>query len=106
MTFGRTKSIPVLLYPLQVATSATSERSKQLLEPMRDAIKAHRSLYVTGNIFHRDISSNNIIITDPEVADGCKGMLIDLDLAKRRQRSKPSEAPDRHGAIHGGRGAT
>ena len=28
-----------------------------------------------------NISENNIIITDPETADGCTGMLIDLDLA-------------------------
>ncbi|KAG6017126.1 hypothetical protein E4U54_008240 [Claviceps lovelessii] len=55
---------------------------KELLESERDAIKAHRSLYVKGKILHRDISSNNIIITDPETANGFKGMLIDLDLAK------------------------
>lgn len=58
---------------------------------MRDAIKAHQSLYTTGNILHRDISSNNIIITGPEVADGFKGMLIDLDLAKENN-SGPSGA--------------
>ena len=55
---------------------------KELLEALRDAIKAHRSLYLMGNILHRDISENNIIITDPEKADGFTGMLIDLDLAK------------------------
>lgn len=55
---------------------------RELLECMRDVIKAYRSLYKTGNILHRDISSNNIIITKPDTADGCKGMLIDLDLAK------------------------
>jgi serine/threonine protein kinase len=31
---------------------------------------------------HRDISENNIIITDPKEADGFTGMLIDEDLAK------------------------
>ena len=50
---------------------------------LRDATKAHRSLYLDGNIPHRDISENNIIITDPENADGNSGMLIDLDLAKK-----------------------
>ncbi|KAI9801986.1 MAG: hypothetical protein M1825_003042 [Sarcosagium campestre] len=55
---------------------------KELLESERDAIKVHRSLCLEGNILHRDISSNNIIITKPEKADGFKGMLIDLDLAK------------------------
>ncbi|KAH7635785.1 hypothetical protein B0T09DRAFT_390551 [Sordaria sp. MPI-SDFR-AT-0083] len=64
---------------------------KQLLESMRDAIKAHKFLFVTGNILHRDISPNNIIITDPETADGFKGMLIDLDMVKA-QNSGPSGA--------------
>jgi len=59
---------------------------------LRDAIKAHRSLYLNGNILHRDISENNIIITDPENADGNSGMLIDLDLAK--------EIGTRSGARH------
>ncbi|KAG6166007.1 hypothetical protein E4U51_003976 [Claviceps purpurea] len=56
---------------------------KQLLESLRDAIRAHRSLYVKGNIMHRDISAHNIIITDHTEPDtgGFKGMLIDLDLA-------------------------
>jgi serine/threonine protein kinase len=31
---------------------------------------------------HRDISENNIFITDPKEADGFTGMLIDEDLAK------------------------
>lgn len=49
---------------------------------LRDAIKAHKSLYIQGGVLHRDISENNIIITDPKKADGFTGMLIDLDLAK------------------------
>ncbi|OJD27201.1 hypothetical protein ACJ73_01406 [Blastomyces percursus] len=55
---------------------------KELLLALRDAIRAHRSLYTKGKILHRDISENNIIITDPKIADGYSGMLIDLDLAK------------------------
>ncbi|EEH33157.2 hypothetical protein PAAG_04210 [Paracoccidioides lutzii Pb01] len=54
----------------------------ELLTALRDAIKAHRSLYLDGNILHRDISENNIIITDPDQTNGHSGMLIDLDLAK------------------------
>lgn len=54
----------------------------ELLNVLRDAIKAHRSLLCNGGILHRDISENNIIITDPKQADGFVGMLIDLDLAK------------------------
>ncbi|KAH8743883.1 serine/threonine-protein kinase Sgk2 [Diaporthe sp. PMI_573] len=71
---------------------------KELLESMRDAIKAHQSLYETGNILHRDISSNNIIITEPETADGFKGMLIDLDLAKVKD-SSPSGARHQTGTM-------
>ncbi|KAL1977647.1 hypothetical protein VTN31DRAFT_506 [Thermomyces dupontii] len=53
----------------------------ELLEALRDAIKAHKSLYCKGNILHRDVSENNIIITDSK-RTGRAGMLIDLDLAK------------------------
>jgi hypothetical protein len=56
-------------------------KKSELLGGLRDAIKAHRSLYLKGNILHRDISENNIIITDPKKT-GAMGMLIDLDLAK------------------------
>ncbi|KGQ01897.1 hypothetical protein PAAG_11287 [Paracoccidioides lutzii Pb01] len=54
----------------------------ELLTVLHDAIKAHRSLYLDGNILHWDISENNIIITDPDKADDYSGMLIDLDLAQ------------------------
>ena len=53
---------------------------EELLTALRDAIKAHRSLYLKGNILHRDISENNIIITKTEKPSDFAGMLIDLDL--------------------------
>ncbi|KAI8626594.1 serine/threonine-protein kinase Sgk2 [Xylariaceae sp. FL1651] len=71
---------------------------KELLGAIRDAIRGHQSLYETGNILHRDISSNNIIITKPEIADGFNGMLIDLDLAKVRD-SGPSGARHQTGTV-------
>ncbi|CAH0025665.1 unnamed protein product [Clonostachys rhizophaga] len=70
---------------------------KELLEAMGDVIKAHRSLYKTGNILHRNISSNNIIIMKPETADGFKGMLIGFDLAK--VRDSPSGARHQTGTM-------
>ncbi|KAI1291224.1 serine/threonine-protein kinase Sgk2 [Xylaria venustula] len=70
----------------------------ELLAAIRDAIKAHQSLYETGNILHRDISSNNIIITKPDTTDGFHGMLIDLDLAKIRD-SGPSGARHQTGTM-------
>ena len=64
------------------STKSVSSAIKELLSALRDAIKAHRSLYLKGNILHRDISENNIIITGTEKAGDVAGMLIDLDLAK------------------------
>ena len=57
------------------------ESIPKLLTAMRDAIKAHRSLFLVGKILHRDISEWNIITTKPAKAGGFEGMLIDLDLA-------------------------
>ena len=71
---------------------------RELLEALRDAIRAHQSLYLKGRILHRDISSNNIIITKPETSNGFKGMLIDLDLAKERD-SEPSGARNQTGTM-------
>jgi hypothetical protein len=45
----------------------------KLLGVLRDAIKAHKSLYLKGNILHQDISKNNIIITNPRKT-GVMGM--------------------------------
>ncbi|TWU78747.1 hypothetical protein ED733_006618 [Metarhizium rileyi] len=70
----------------------------ELLEGLCDAIKVHRSLYEDGKILHRDISENNIIITDPETANGFRGMLIDLDLAKEEEAG-PSGACYRTGTM-------
>ncbi|VCU39144.1 Bgt-51244 [Blumeria graminis f. sp. tritici] len=53
----------------------------ELICGLRDAIKGHQSLYMETKILHRDISMNNIILTDPKRNDGCHGVLIDLDLA-------------------------
>jgi serine/threonine protein kinase len=49
-------------------------------------------------ILHRDISENNIIITDPARADGFTGMLIDLDLAKEEGKC-PRGARHRTGTM-------
>ena len=53
----------------------------ELLKAFRDAIKAHRSLFLNRKILHGDVSLNNIILTDPKHTGGLSGMLIDFDLA-------------------------
>ncbi|KAI0447839.1 hypothetical protein F4803DRAFT_185084 [Xylaria telfairii] len=69
----------------------------ELLRALRDAITAHRSLYLDGGILHRNISSNNIIITDKKKT-GFHGILIDLDLAKVRD-SDASGAQQQTGTV-------
>ena len=71
---------------------------RTFLEALRDAIKAHESLLMDGKVLHRDISENNIIVTDPKKADGFVGRLIDLDLAKELDR-EPSGARHRTGTM-------
>ncbi len=63
------------------STNSVPSLIRELLTTLRDAIKAHRSLLLKANILHRDISENNIIITNKDET-GFSGMLIDLDLAK------------------------
>ena len=71
---------------------------KQFLEAFRDFIKAHRSLLNEGRILHRDISENNVIITDAGGEGDPRGMLIDLDLAKNLD-DEPSGARYRTGTM-------
>ena len=53
----------------------------ELLQVIRDAVRAHRSLFQVAKILHQDVSADNIIITDPQRVDDPKGILIDLDVA-------------------------
>ncbi|KAA8902846.1 hypothetical protein FN846DRAFT_920128 [Sphaerosporella brunnea] len=68
----------------------------ELLEAMRDAIRGHRTLYNTHRILHRDVSLFNILIDDDPSRAG-KGLLIDLDLAIRRERIGTTGASHRTG---------
>ena len=70
----------------------------ELLEALRDAIRGQRSLLEDGRILHRDISENNIIITELPAEGAPKGRLIDLDLAKELD-SMPSGARHRTGTM-------
>lgn len=65
-----------------VARSLRSFKSRtELLEALRDAIRAHRSLLTDARIIHQDISTGNILITDAPRDDEPRGILIDLDVA-------------------------
>ncbi|KAA8904272.1 hypothetical protein FN846DRAFT_919773 [Sphaerosporella brunnea] len=68
----------------------------ELLEAVRDAICGHRTLYNSHQILHRDVSLFNILIDDDVTRPG-KGLLIDLDLAIRRDRLSATGASHRTG---------
>lgn len=59
----------------------THRSALELLQALRDAVKAHRSLFEDGGILHQDIAPSNIIITDSVDPEAPKGILIDLDVA-------------------------
>lgn len=67
------------------------ESIPEVLYALRDAVKAHRSLYQDGWILHRDISPSNIIIpsypSTRDATDVARGVLIDFDMAK--ENSEP-----------------
>lgn len=69
----------------------TYRSTKELLEVLCDAVRGHKSLLEDGKILHRDISENNIIVTEAASKGEPKGRLIDLDLAKELD-SVPSGA--------------
>ncbi len=53
-------------------------------------------MLLDGGILHRDISLNNIIMTNPKEAGGFSGMLIDLDLAVRVDKAGKNEQTEAH----------
>ncbi|KAG8169405.1 hypothetical protein KVR01_000150 [Diaporthe batatas] len=69
----------------------------EVLLALRDAVKAHRSIYQNGKILHRDINPSNIIIPsyDPNTDrdHAARGVLIDFDMAKENsQPVQPHQA--------------
>jgi serine/threonine protein kinase len=88
----------------------SSEASKQSLEvaeieaniapiiELRYGLGKTAPLYQDGNILHRDISENSVVITDAKKEGEPRGMLIDLDLAKELD-SGPSGARYRTGTV-------
>lgn len=70
---------------------------QEVLFALRDAVKAHRSLYQDGRILHRDINPSNIIVPshgpDTNAPDAARGVLIDFDMAKENSEPyRPNQA--------------
>ncbi len=72
----------------------SSHSIRELLEALRDAIIGHKSLFLERNILHRDVSENNIIITNPKENGGRSGMPIDFDLAVLVNEERQNERSD------------
>ncbi|KAA8905066.1 hypothetical protein FN846DRAFT_890612 [Sphaerosporella brunnea] len=65
-------------------------------QPTANVLSGHRTLYNSHRILHRDVSLLNILIDDDPTRLG-KGLLIDLDLAIRRDRTSATGASYRTG---------
>jgi serine/threonine protein kinase len=63
-----------------------------LLGALADCVEGHQSLRQKAGLLHRDISIGNLVVRK----DG-RGMLIDLDLAAKEERSSASGAKGRTG---------
>jgi serine/threonine protein kinase len=59
----------------------------------------HRSLFQLGKILHRDISINNVMITESAQEGDPKGFLIDLDMASMADSETNSGALYRTGTL-------
>ncbi|KAJ3540250.1 hypothetical protein NMY22_g4372 [Coprinellus aureogranulatus] len=71
----------------------------QLLCTVRDAIAGHQCLVSDDlKILHRDVSLNNILLghASEDSVEGCRGVLIDLDLAFSATQANPTVKVDHH----------
>ncbi|KJK96090.1 hypothetical protein H633G_00030 [Metarhizium anisopliae BRIP 53284] len=80
-----------------VATTPLSRPIRQfasipeLLEALRDLVRALHSLYVKARILHRDVAIKNLIIAPHRTADGPKGVLLDFNFALDLDNVRPVE---------------
>ncbi|KAI1109323.1 kinase-like domain-containing protein [Nemania sp. NC0429] len=63
----------------------------ELLEVLRDLVRALKSLYIDAGIIHRDICIKNLIIALQPSADSPKGVLIDFDQALELKHAHATE---------------
>lgn len=68
-----------------------------MLDGLIDCIEGCESLYTKVGMLQRDISMNNLIINGDDLNPSWRSFLIDLDLAIKEQRAKPSGAQGKTG---------
>ncbi|KAJ1965870.1 hypothetical protein H4R35_007026, partial [Dimargaris xerosporica] len=75
----------------------TLKNFNELIVVLADAMACHSKLYSDCNIFHRDISTNNIMAVSQ---DGrLRGMLIDFDNAIHDEAQSAPGRPERTGTL-------
>ncbi|KAJ1978862.1 hypothetical protein H4R35_001733 [Dimargaris xerosporica] len=70
---------------------------EELIVVLADAMAFHRTLYDDCNIFHRDISTSNIMMVRQN--GQVQGILIDLDNAVHREYESTPGRPERTGTL-------
>lgn len=68
-----------------------------MLDGLIGCIKGYESLYTKAGMLQRDVSINNLIINEDDLNQSWRSFLIDLDLAIKEQREKPSGAHGKTG---------
>lgn len=68
-----------------------------MLDGLIDCIEGCESLYTKVGMLQRNISMNNLIINEDDLNPSWRSFLIDLDLAIKEQRAKPSGAQGKTG---------
>ncbi|KAH1414229.1 hypothetical protein KXX32_001853, partial [Aspergillus fumigatus] len=63
-----------------------------LLSALENCIKGYESLHTKVGFLQGDISTGNLILNDDEANPSWSAFLIDLDLAIKEQRERPSGA--------------
>lgn len=68
-----------------------------MLDGLINCIKGCETLYTKAGLLQRDVSMNNLIINEGDHNPPWRSFLIDLDLAIKEQREKPSGAQGKAG---------
>ncbi|KZT27189.1 hypothetical protein NEOLEDRAFT_1240481 [Neolentinus lepideus HHB14362 ss-1] len=72
--------------------------SRQLVSTLYDALRAHEGAYTRAGIFHRDVSTGNILIYMAPGTEFSQGLLNDWDLSKDvSSGGQEARQPDRTG---------
>ncbi|KAF6747057.1 hypothetical protein DFP72DRAFT_921126 [Ephemerocybe angulata] len=66
----------------------------QAIAAIRDTLSGYKSLSEDKEIIHRDISKNNVLLGKQGASKGWRGVLIDLDMAARKDRTVDEVSQD------------